>query len=192
MARGMRDGHGIGRTRQDERATMTERQQSESTDRVATTPARQRVIRLQGRLLDGMIVTLIFIMLATLLGAIAGLVFDYADAIKLLSKSVAGRGTFASHTLIKATGQRLVSDVLSVFILIELFRSFTDYLEFHRIRLQVLAEVGFVFVLREVFVGLYANHLNWRDLLALGVLLAVLAATRVLATRFPPPYSSRR
>ncbi|WP_420909765.1 phosphate-starvation-inducible PsiE family protein [Acidiferrobacter thiooxydans] len=55
----------------------------------------------------------------------------------------------ASHDLVKATGQHLVSDVLSVFILIELFRSFTDYLEFHRIRLQVLAEVGFVFVLRE-------------------------------------------
>ena len=43
--------------------------------------ARLRVIRFQGRLLDGMIITLIFIMLATLLGAIAGLVFDYFATI---------------------------------------------------------------------------------------------------------------
>ncbi len=154
---------------------------------------RQRVIYLQGRLLDGMIIVLIFIMLATLLGAIAGLVFDYVAAIKLLSASVHSLGTLASHDLIKATGQHLVSDVLSVFILIELFRSFTDYLEFHRIRLHVLAEVGFVFVLREVFIGLYARQLNWQDLLALGVLLAILGGTRVLATRFSPrPHSSRR
>ncbi len=150
-----------------------------------------RVIRVQGRILDGMVMTLIFIMLATLLGAIGGLVFDYMTAIKLLYESVGHMSTIAAHDLIKETGQHLVSDVLSVFILIELFRSFSDYLEFHRIRLHVLAEVGFVFVLREVFVGLYANQLNWRDLLALGGLLAVLAATRVLATRFPPrPHSS--
>ena len=155
--------------------------------------ARLRVIRFQGRLLDGMIITLIFIMLATLLGAIAGLIFDYFAAIKLLIEAVQGMGTMASHDLVKATGQHLVSDVLSVFILIELFRSFTDYLEFHRIRLQVLAEVGFVFVLREVFVGLYAHHLDWQDLLALGLLLAILGGTRVLATRFPPrAHSSHR
>ncbi len=156
-------------------------------------PMGLRLIRAQGKVLDGMVMTLIFIMLATLLGAIGGLIFDYMTAIKLLSESVGSMSTVAAHDLIKVTGQHLVSDVLSVFILIELFRSFSDYLEFHRIRLHVLAEVGFVFVLREVFVGLYANQLNWQDLLSLGGLLAVLAATRVLATRFPPrPHSSHQ
>ncbi len=169
---------------------MTEDQHSTDGARnVPLSPARVRVIYFQGRLLDGMI----FIMLATLLGAIGGLVLDYFAAIKLLIEAIRGMGTLASHDLVKAVGQRLVSDVLSVFILIELFRSFTDYLEFHRIRLQVLAEVGFVFVLREVFVGLYAHHLNWQDLLALGFLLAILGGTRVLATRFSPrAHSSRR
>ena len=119
---------------------MTEHQTpANSPPNTPLSPARLRVIRFQGRLLDGMIITLIFIMLATLLGAIAGLVLDYFAAIKLLIEAVQGMGPMASHDLVKATGQHLVSDVLSVFILIELFRSFTDYLEFHRIRLQVLA-----------------------------------------------------
>ena len=172
---------------------MTEDKKSTETARNTAPPsAGLRVIYAQGKILDGMVMTLIFIMLATLLGAIGGLIFDYVTAIKLLYESVGSMSTVAAHDLIKMTGQHLVSDVLSVFILIELFRSFSDYLEFHRIRLHVLAEVGFVFVLREVFVGLYANQLNWQDLLALGALLAVLAATRVLATRFPPrPHSSQ-
>ncbi len=147
---------------------------------------RRPIIHFQNRLLDGIVMTLIFIMLLTMLAALGGLVFDYIVATRLVINALESVGTMASHGFIKGILQHLVSDVLSVFILIELFRSFSDYLEFHRIRLQVLAEVGFVFVLREIFVGLYAQKLNWPDMLALGALLAVLAGTRAAATYFPP------
>jgi uncharacterized membrane protein (DUF373 family) len=77
-----------------------------------------------------------------------------------------------------------VIDVLSVFVLIELFRTFTDYLEFHRIRLRVLAEVGIAFVLREIFIGLYNHNIGWPEILALTALLAVLFAGRITSAVF--------
>ncbi|MBW8067719.1 MAG: hypothetical protein GJU73_09780, partial [Ferrovum sp.] len=83
--------------------------------------------------------------------------------------------------------QTLVESILSVFVLIELFRSFTDYLEFHRLRLRVISEVAIVFVLRDVFIGLYSHSLEWRDILALSLLIAVLVGTRVASLFFPPP-----
>jgi len=91
-----------------------------------------------------------------------------------------------AHGVIYALDRELVIDVLSVFVLIELFRTFTDYLEFHRVRLRVLAEVGIAFILREIFVGLYDREMNWPELLALAALLAVLVAARVAAVQLPP------
>jgi uncharacterized membrane protein (DUF373 family) len=75
----------------------------------------------------------------------------------------------------------LVIDVLSVFVLIELFRTFTDYLEFQRIRVRILSEVGIAFVLRDIFIGLYNHSLDWTLILAMTGLLAVLVAARLTA-----------
>lgn len=86
--------------------------------------------------------------------------------------------------------RELVIDVLSVFVLIELFRTFTDYLEFHRVRLRVLAEVGIAFILREIFIGFYDHSMNWTEILALSVLLAVLVTARIAAVRFQPRNNS--
>lgn len=129
---------------------------------------------------------LIFIMLLTLLGAIAGLIVDYFSTINTLIHSVPPNPLHTSHTLISNLGHTLVVDILSVFILIELFRTFTDYLEVHRIRLSVLAEFGFVFILRDIFIGLYADKIAWQEIVSLSVVLAVLAATRILSSAFPP------
>ena len=88
------------------------------------------------------------------------------------------------HGLIDSVARDLVIDVLSVFVLIELFRTFTDYLEFHRIRLRVLAEVGIAFVLREIFIGLYDRSMAWPEILALAGFLAVLVTARIAAVSF--------
>ncbi|WP_308389550.1 phosphate-starvation-inducible PsiE family protein [Acidithiobacillus sp. AMEEHan] len=133
---------------------------------------RGTVIRFYGRMLDFVITILIFLMLVTLLYAVWSLIGDvYAAFFSLHQEEVISS---------------LVSDVLSVFVLIELFRTFTDYLEYHRIRLRVLAEVAIVFILRELFIGLYAHRLGPLDLLATAALLAVLVAARVAAIQFVP------
>lgn len=129
---------------------------------------------------------LIFVMLLTLIGAVIGLLIDFFSALELLVGAAPKNPVDIPHALISKLGHTLVVDILSVFILIELFRTFTDYLQINRIRLSVLAEFGFVFVLRDIFIGLYANKLSGLDLIALSVVLAVLAGTRVLAGAFPP------
>ncbi len=131
-----------------------------------------QVMRSYGTIIDVIIVFLILVMLITLGVAFLGVLFDLYDALKNL------RHEFAIQTL--------VSSILSVFVLIELFRTFTDYLEFHRIRMRVISEVAIVFILRDIFMGLYSHSMDWRDILALGFLLAVLVGARIAAIYFTP------
>lgn len=152
--------------------------------RTAKPALSHRALPLYRRILDSIIVTLVFVMVLTLLGALAGLILDFASAARAFWVVMADHKL--AHGLVYATDRELVIDVLSVFVLIELFRTFTDYLEIHRVRLAVLAEVGIAFVLREVFIGLYDRNIDWHQILALAALLLVLVSARVAATQFPP------
>lgn len=145
---------------------------------------KQRALLMYGRILDIIVTALIFVMLLTLVGAVAGLVIDFISATDAMRNVVSSH--HIAFGIVDSIDRELVIDVLSVFVLIELFRTFTDYLEFHRVRLRVLAEVGIAFVLREIFIGLYGHSINWTEILALSVLLAVLVTARVAAVRFQP------
>lgn len=143
---------------------------------------RSRALAAYRRSLDAIVLMLILVMLLTLLGAVAGLGVDFFTAANALLSGVQEHKLGTVDTL----DRELVIDVLSVFVLVELFRTFADYIEFHRVRLMVLAEVGIAFVLREVFIGLYERSMNWPDILALSVLLAVLVSARIATVRFQP------
>jgi uncharacterized membrane protein (DUF373 family) len=150
---------------------------------------KSKVLQMYGRYLDAIVTSLVFVMLLILLGAVAGLVLDFIAA------ATAFQGAVHTHTLahgvVDEMDRELVIDVLSVFVLIELFRTFTDYLEFHRVRLRVLTEVGIAFILREIFIGLYDHSMNWPEILALAALLAVLVTARIAAVQFPSRPSTR-
>jgi uncharacterized membrane protein (DUF373 family) len=139
------------------------------------------------RILHHIVGALVFIMLLTLIGSVVGLVFDIIGGINAVREGLPTHTL--SHGLIDSVARNLVIDVLSVFVLIELFRTFTDYLEFHRIRLRVLAEVGIAFILREIFIGLYNHSIGWPEILALTALLAVLVGARITSVMFQPAYS---
>jgi len=151
---------------------------------------RRRALNFYGRAMDAIVTTLIFIMLLTLLGALAGLVLDFAEAGGALRNAINTHSLV--HGIVDGLDRELVIDVLSVFVLIELFRTFTDFLEFHRVRLRVLSEVGIAFVLREIFIGLYDHQMNWLDIMALAVLLAVLITARIAAVYFQPQAGTER
>ena len=143
-----------------------------------------RALALYRRILDIIVTALVFVMVLTLFGALAGMILDFGSAAGAF-RAVTTNRTLA-HGVVYATERELVIDVLSVFVLIELFRTFTDYLEFHRVRLRVLAEVGIAFILREVFIGLYDHSIEWPQILALAALLAVLVSTRIAAVQCRP------
>jgi uncharacterized membrane protein (DUF373 family) len=84
----------------------------------------------------------------------------------------------------------LVTDVLSMFIVIELLRSIIEYFEVHRIKITFIIDAAVVFVLREVMIGLYKHSLAAAEVAALSALLLVMGAFRIAAVRFSPPRSS--
>jgi len=145
---------------------------------------RLRAQKIYGWVLDLIVAVLITIMLMALIGAMVGLLLDFIGSVNAFRSGVASHRL--AHGFVDALDRELVIDVLSVFVLIELFRTFTDYLELHRVRIRVLAEVGIAFILREIFIGLYDHSIGSAEILALATLLAVLIAARIAAVRFPP------
>ena len=84
-------------------------------------------------------------------------------------------------TLKGVTGSYLpiISDVLTLFILVELSRSLVDYFDANLLRLTFIVDAGIVFVLRELMIKLFENKISVEEILALSGLLLVLGALRV-------------
>ena len=74
---------------------------------------------------------------------------------------------------------KIISDVLSLFILIELSRSLVDYFDTQRVRMSFIVDAALVFVLRELMIGLFEHKLPPEKIYALSILLLVLGALRV-------------
>jgi uncharacterized membrane protein (DUF373 family) len=81
----------------------------------------------------------------------------------------------------------LVTDLLSMFVVIELLKSVVEYFEIHRLRITFILDAALVFVLREVMIGLYKREMHAADIAALAAMLLVLGAVRIAAVRFSPP-----
>ena len=80
----------------------------------------------------------------------------------------------------------LVTDILSMFVVIELLKSIVEYFEVHRLKITFILDAALVFVLREVMIGLYRHAMQPTETGALALLLFVLGALRIAAVRFSP------
>lgn len=76
----------------------------------------------------------------------------------------------------------IFSDVLTLFILIELSRSLMGYFTAHRLRLTPIIDAGIVFVLRHIMIDLFNHKLDTDNIYALSVLLLALGAIRIGAS----------
>lgn len=72
-----------------------------------------------------------------------------------------------------------ISNILTLFILIELSRSLVDYFSTHRLRMTFIVDAGIVFVLREVMIKLFQHTIAPAEMYAISALLAVLGALRI-------------
>jgi len=86
----------------------------------------------------------------------------------------------------------LITQVLTFFVLIELIRAFTEYLEFRRVRLYLMAELAAIFILREILILLYTQEFDWVKLVSLSILLLSVAAVRTLAIVHSPLRDEKR
>ncbi len=81
---------------------------------------------------------------------------------------------------------RMVTSILTVFVVIDLFKAFVDYQENDRIKLTDITDATILIVLREIAVGLYAQEVGYGFVLSLATLLFVLGIMRVLAVKYSP------
>ena len=81
----------------------------------------------------------------------------------------------------------IVSDVLTVFVLIDLFRTFADFRIHEEVRITYVTNVTILIVLREIAAGLYAQRYDSQFILGLSTLLLILGIVRVLTIKYPSP-----
>jgi len=98
------------------------------------------------------------------------------------------RLVFGSPTIAQGF-DRMITNILSLFIVIELLKSLLEYFDHHRIKLTFITDAALVFVLREIMIGLYQHALSSRELLALSALILVIGTVRTLAVVFSPDRS---
>jgi len=73
----------------------------------------------------------------------------------------------------------IFSDVLSLFILVELSRSLVEYFTAQRLRLTFILDAAIVFVLRHLMIALFEHKLATDEIYALSVLILALGALRI-------------
>jgi uncharacterized membrane protein (DUF373 family) len=80
----------------------------------------------------------------------------------------------------------IVTNLLTFFIILELFKSLVEYFREHRLKLTFIVDATLVFILREVMIGLYQHQSSPLQICALALLALVLGAVRTLAIVYSP------
>jgi uncharacterized membrane protein (DUF373 family) len=124
------------------------------------------------RIVDSMIKLMIPLVIIALMMGIARVILDL-------------RAVFGSQT-IAAAFDLMVTNILSMFIVIELLRSIIEYFTVHRLKITFITDAALVFVLREIMIGLYQHSLAPGMIIALAVLILVIGGLRTLAVVFSP------
>ncbi len=124
------------------------------------------------RIVDILIKFMIPLVIFALLMGIARVVLDL-------------RAVFGSQT-IAAAFDMMVTNILSMFIVIELLRSIIEYFTVHRLKITFITDAALVFVLREIMIGLYQHSMETGMILALAALILVLGGIRTLAVIYSP------
>jgi uncharacterized membrane protein (DUF373 family) len=134
------------------------------------------ILRIYDIAIDAIAIGLVSMMLVML-------VFAFLDVLGGLIQLMP---TLTSVTLNDIEFRDLISSVLDVFVIIELFSTFIDYVKDKRIRLYRLIDVTAVFILRDMLVKLYRPSVSSNELLTLALLLMVMVIARSITSRLPP------
>jgi uncharacterized membrane protein (DUF373 family) len=101
------------------------------------------------------------------------------------------RVVFTSPT-ISAGFDLMITNILSLFVVIELLKSVLEYFEHHRIKLTFITDAALVFVLREIMIGLFQQKMKAHEIAALSALILVIGGVRTLAVVFSPDRTAWR
>lgn len=79
------------------------------------------------------------------------------------------------------TGQYIdiITDVLTLYVLVELSRSLVEYFKCSRLRMTYIVDAAIIFIIREVLITLFKHEVKPELLYAISVFLLVLGALRI-------------
>ena len=80
---------------------------------------------------------------------------------------------------------QIVSGVLNIFVLIDLFKTFADFREHEEIRITYVTDATLLIVMREIAAGVYAQRYDYQFILGLSTLLLILGVIEALAVKYP-------
>lgn len=136
----------------------------------------EKIFKTYDTIVHVIIAGLLLVMLATL-------IFAFADVATNVAHLAPG---FARIALDDIEFRELVTSVLDVFVIIELFGTIIGYVRYHRVRLSALIDVVAVFILRDMLIKIYAANFPANTLLVLALLLIVLVIARTITNHFQP------
>ena len=76
----------------------------------------------------------------------------------------------------------IFTDVLTLFILVELSRSIYEYITIRKLRLTLILDAAIVFILRDIMIALFKHDIKNETIYALSTLLLVLGILRIGAS----------
>jgi uncharacterized membrane protein (DUF373 family) len=95
------------------------------------------------------------------------------------------KGVFLSPSITEGFNS-LLTDILSMFVVMELLRTILEYFEIHRLRITFIIDGALVFILREIMVGIYQHKMSAIETISFAVLLLVIGVIRTLAIVHSP------
>jgi uncharacterized membrane protein (DUF373 family) len=75
----------------------------------------------------------------------------------------------------------LVTDILGMIVVLELFRGLLEYFELKRVRITLMADMTLIAIMRVLMIALYQHELEWQELIAMSLLITALGGLRVMA-----------
>ncbi|EQD41461.1 conserved hypothetical protein, membrane [mine drainage metagenome] len=137
---------------------------------------RDLIFRIYDRTIDVIIIGLVLVMIIVMAFAFFQVVLNVWALIPGLKANMVAQDDFRD----------LIVNLLDVFVLIELFATFTRYIRTRHVGMTQLLDVTIVFALRELLVKLYGNRFSTAGLIGLCAIVILLIVGRSLTTRFSP------
>ena len=73
----------------------------------------------------------------------------------------------------------LITDILTLFVLVELSKSLVEYFNENRLRMIFIVDAGIVFLIREIMIMVFQHNADPSDIYAISALLLVLTILRI-------------
>ncbi|MEJ2646357.1 MAG: phosphate-starvation-inducible PsiE family protein [Gammaproteobacteria bacterium] len=137
---------------------------------------KELIMRIYDRAIDVIVIGLVLVMIVVMVFAFFDVLLNMWHLIPSLKSKAVNEAEFRD----------MIVNVLDVFVIIELFNTFTGYVKTRRVRLTQLLDVTVVFALRELLAKLYANVFSTEQLIGLCIIVILLVLARSLTGRMSP------